>query len=80
MEQIKTIAGLSKLSWRPKLGPNMFLVQCNHPGCNEHAHFKSPHVDWNCGKHVSPVPKKERGYLPNRHPHKPKYNYGIKEQ
>jgi hypothetical protein len=56
----------------------MFLAQCNHPGCNEHAPFKSPNVDWNCGKHTAP--KRKGSYLPHGHPARPKYNYGSKEK
>jgi len=59
----------------------MFLCQCNHPGCNEHAPFKSPNVKWNCGRHDLPIfNKPERGHLPARHPQKSKYKYGSKER
>jgi len=55
-------------------GGNMFLVECNHPGCKEHARFAAPNVNWNCGKHEQP--KREKSYLPNRHPHRLKFAYG----
>lgn len=55
----------------------MFLNQCNYPGCNEHAMFKVPNVDWNCGRHV-PV-KRKGSYLPSQHPGRKKFNYGKHE-
>lgn len=51
----------------------MFLVQCNYPGCQEHARFPGNKLNWNCGQHVAPAQKPEskwRRYLPSRHPHR----------
>lgn len=59
----------------------MFMVQCNHPGCNEHARFSSPNVDWNCGRHVPPaLAQKPPRYLPSRHPHRKQFSQATKQE
>jgi len=66
------------------------LIQCNYPGCQQHAEKADPNVIWDCGNHKRLSSEHSPGcalqfwreihrYLPIRHPDRqdaPKCNCG----